>query len=79
MGARVERAERTATGAAAASSGTGSGGGRAAFTWPVIAEEVGFASPAGRFSIHSRRIANYQELVRFALRHVPPAAVESAG
>jgi hypothetical protein len=40
-----------------------------------IAEEVIFSSPRGRFSLHSRRLANYEELTRFALQHVPPSAM----
>jgi hypothetical protein len=40
-----------------------------------IAEEVIFSSPRGRFSIHSRRIGNYEELTRYALQRVPPAAI----
>jgi hypothetical protein len=41
----------------------------------TIAEEVIFSSPRGRFSIHSRRIGNYEELTRYALQRVPPAAI----
>jgi hypothetical protein len=40
-----------------------------------IAEEVIFSSPRGRFSLHTRRIGNYEELTRFALQRVPPAAI----
>lgn len=41
----------------------------------TIAEEVIFSSPKGRFSIHSRRLANYEELAQYALRRVPPSAI----
>jgi hypothetical protein len=40
-----------------------------------IAEEVIFTSRKGRFSIHSRRLANYEELTRYALQRVPPSAI----
>lgn len=41
----------------------------------TIAEEIIFSSPKGRFSIHSRRLANYEELAEYALRRVPPSAI----
>jgi hypothetical protein len=41
----------------------------------TIAEEVIFSSPKGRFSIHSRRLANHEELAQYALQRVPPSAI----
>jgi hypothetical protein len=41
----------------------------------AIAEELIFSSRKGRFSIHSRRLANYEDLAQYALRRVSPAAV----
>jgi hypothetical protein len=40
-----------------------------------IAEEFIFSCPKGRFSFHSRRLANYEELTRYALQRVPPSAI----
>ncbi len=42
----------------------------------VIAEEVIFDSPQGRFALHSRRIANYEEMKAFALARVPKTATK---
>ena len=44
----------------------------------TIAEEVIFSSPNGRFSIHSRRLADYEDLTRYALQRVPPSAMGPA-
>lgn len=44
----------------------------------TIAEEVIFSSPTGRFALHSRRLANYEQLVQYALQRVPPSAIGMA-
>ena len=44
----------------------------------TIAEEVIFSSRKGRFALHSRRLANYEQLAQYALQRVPPSAIGTA-
>jgi hypothetical protein len=44
----------------------------------VLAEEILFDAPTGRFSLHSRRILNYKEVAQYAWQRVPPSATKTA-